>query len=154
MMGFSSVSFMGWLLCLRGEDSFVPLLFLFVTYFFVSGSLFFFFYHSHLVGLSHLRKISSFPIFVFFLILGFFSLMGIPPFGGFSLKLLPFFSLFNTGNVFLLLLVFVPGTLFSLFFYLRLLFNLCFLIPPIRVNTFFYFRSEVNSSLLFSYFLG
>ena len=154
MMGFSSVSFMGWLFCLRGEASFYPLLYLFITYFFVSGSLFFFFYYTHLIGLSHLNKVVFFPVFVGFLTIGFFSLIGIPPFGGFSLKLFPFFSLFKSKNIFLLLLVFVPGTLFSLFFYLRLLFNLCFLIPPVRIKTFFFFRTKAADNFLFSYLLG
>lgn len=124
----------------------LPFSLLFI-YFILSSPLFIFFYHCHLVRLSSLRKISGFPVFVFFFVGRLFSLMGIPPFGGFILKVVPMFIMISSGYS-LLLLAYIPGALFSLFFYLRLLFNLCFLVPPTRVKTLIGYRQSGYKKIL------
>lgn len=86
-----------------------------------------------------MSKIRGFPVFIIFFVGALFSLMGLPPFGGFLLKLFPFIIIVSSGKT-IFLLFFISGALFSLFFYLRLLFNLCFLVPPVSVKVFLRFR--------------
>ena len=63
----------------------------------------------------------------------FFSLVGMPPFGGFFAKVLIFMSAFNAGSVHWIMWVFVGigglNTAFSLYYYLRVL-KTIFIDPP------------------------
>jgi len=140
IMGFSSISFMGWVFC--GVRFGVHVVFLlFILYVFVSTGLFLVFKSCRFFSLSMVGKFSGFPVFIGLLVCGILSLSGLPPFGGFLVKVVPIgLVIFRDSLVYLSLLI--PGALLSLFFYLRLLFNVGFLIPPVSLGRLSIFRFD------------
>nr|BDH75801.1 NADH dehydrogenase subuinit 2 [Euapta godeffroyi] len=132
ILGFSSVSYMGWIFC-GLPQSLGTLIFLFSSYFLISGALFLVFNCCRFYSLFNLLKFISFPLFVGAIICGLLSLGGIPPFGGFLIKFIPI-GLLSLGGNFVFVLPLIFGALISLFFYLRVLFNVGFLIPPMSIG--------------------
>lgn len=71
--------------------------------------------------LTNLKALSvNHPVLSFVLSLTLFSLSGLPPLAGFFVKFEIFYSLLNTGNYYLVLLLFLL-TVFSFFYYLRII---------------------------------
>ena len=151
ILGFSSISFMGWIFCSIVCGAFVVFS-LFIVYFFVSGSLFLVLNFTRLFRLSMIGKIKGKPIFICLLICRIISLGGLPPFSGFILKIIPIWVVIMKNRIFFLLLL-IPGALLSLFFYLRLLFNIGFLLPPVRLGRVNLSRFHKLSKIS-SYFIG
>uniref|UniRef100_A0AAU7E4D0 NADH-ubiquinone oxidoreductase chain 2 n=1 Tax=Protankyra bidentata TaxID=2904677 RepID=A0AAU7E4D0_9ECHN len=151
ILGFSSISFMGWIFCsvVCGP---IVVFSLFIIYFFVSGALFLVFNFTRLFSLSMISKVSGNPVFMGLLVCGIISLGGLPPFSGFILKLIPIWVVIKNGNI-LFLFFLIPGALLSLFFYLRLLFNVGFLLPPVSLGSVNSFRFN-NLNVVSSYFIG
>ena len=139
-MGFSSVSFMGWIFCGVRFGVFVTFT-LFFIYFFVSGGLFLVFKSCRFYRLAMLSKFKGFPVFIGVVVRGVLSLRGLPPFRGFLLKVIPIGLVVLSSKLFYLCML-IPGALLSLFFYLRLLFKIGFLIPPIRLRGLRSFRFD------------
>ena len=69
--------------------------------------------------------VSQTPVLCVCMLMCIFSLIGIPPFGGFFAKMIVFYSLFEAGNIHWLMWVVLSvgglNTVFSLFYYLRVL---------------------------------
>ena len=71
--------------------------------------------------LTNLKALSvNHPILSFIFSITLFSLSGLPPLAGFFVKFEIFYSLLNTGNYYLVLLLFLL-TVFSFFYYLRII---------------------------------
>jgi len=71
--------------------------------------------------LTNLKALSiNHPVLSFIFSVTLFSLSGIPPLAGFFVKFEIFYSILNTGNYYLVLLLFIL-TVFSFFYYLRII---------------------------------
>nr|QVD42807.1 NADH dehydrogenase subunit 2 [Chiridota sp. SS-2021] len=156
ILSFSSIGFMGWLIVSLYYSPSLCLI-LFMLYIPVSGVLFFLFYYLNLLSLAGIYKVGYFSWFVFFVICGTISLGGLPPFGGFLIKFLPIYIISVNGG-YLTLGLLILGTLLSLFYYLRLTFNLGLLLFPVSVGFLVNYRSSnsipLSLSILSGWFLS
>ena len=127
--------------------------FLFLLYVPISGLLFLVFYYLNLGKLYRVFKIRYFPFFISCVICGILSLGGLPPFGGFLIKFVPICLIRKKGGFFMLFFL-VVGTLFSLFYYLRLMFNLGLLFFPVSTGFLIRHRTNKRPSMILVFLIG
>nr|YP_025935.1 NADH dehydrogenase subunit 2 [Cucumaria miniata]AAR02396.1 NADH dehydrogenase subunit 2 [Cucumaria miniata] len=145
ILAYSSISHLGWVsatLFFSPEASLI----LFSFYIINNTSIFLLCHNNNLLSLANLNKTNLIlPITLLFSIF-LLSLGGLPPLGGFLNKLIPFIIFLNNINwIFIPSLIF--GSLTSLYFYLRIVFNTSLtLFPNNSLN--FLFNNNNNSNYL------
>nr|YP_010952748.1 NADH dehydrogenase subunit 2 [Domecia hispida]WMQ53168.1 NADH dehydrogenase subunit 2 [Domecia hispida] len=150
IMAFSSINHLSWMLvAISINDSLWFMYFLF--YSFISFSIIFFLHCFNIYSFLHLQSLKIYSSFFFMTIpLSLLSLGGLPPFTGFIPKWLMIQIMFNNElffSIFFLLL----SSLFTLYFYLRIMFSFTImLMPTITFNkkTFFSIKHLLVLSVL------
>nr|YP_010233773.1 NADH dehydrogenase subunit 2 [Thelenota ananas]QTA29873.1 NADH dehydrogenase subunit 2 [Thelenota ananas] len=121
ILAYSSISHLGWICC---TAFFLPeaSIILFLFYIINNATIILICSNNSLFSLSTLNKTNLTPSIAVLFSIGLLSLGGLPPLGGFINKLIPLF-IFVLNNSNLIIPFFLAGSLLSLFFYLRVVFN-------------------------------
>nr|AJF41586.1 NADH dehydrogenase subunit 2 [Apostichopus japonicus] len=144
ILAYSSIGHLGWITCVA---FFIPevsyLLFLF--YILNNTAILLICHNGSLYYLSSLSKSNVIPITAILFSIALLSLGGLPPLGGFINKVIPLIVFSLNGNNFIIPF-FLIGSLISLFFYIRIVFNTSLTLFPQHSLNIVSFRTG-NSSL-------
>nr|QEZ90462.1 NADH dehydrogenase subunit 2 [Archaster typicus] len=145
ILAFSSVAHIGWICSTIGYSVSGGSIML-VVYIIINSGIFLLASEFDLKSLSHLSRLSYFSFGgSACMVVGILSLGGLPPLFGFLIKLVSLKCLIESRS-FLLAGVLVSGSLFSLFFYLRVAFNSVLVLFPQHSFVLFSWRSVAASS--------
>nr|YP_010191969.1 NADH dehydrogenase subunit 2 [Thyonella gemmata]QZM06638.1 NADH dehydrogenase subunit 2 [Thyonella gemmata] len=128
ILAYSSISHLGWIsatLFFSPEASLI----IFLFYILNNTAIFLLCHNNNLLSLSNLNKSNIIPSTITLFSIFLLSLGGLPPLGGFINKLIPFTIFLNNIN-WIPLPLFIFGSLTSLYFYLRIIFNTSLILFP------------------------
>nr|QOP62907.1 NADH dehydrogenase subunit 2 [Synallactes sp. Y30071] len=134
ILAYSSISHLGWITC---TAFFIPeiSLLIFIFYILNNTTIFLICHNNGLFSLSSMSKSNINPTIMVLFSLSLLSLGGLPPLGGFLNKIIPL-SVFTLNQNTLIIPFFLFGSLLSLYFYLRIVFNTSLtLFPQNSLNT-------------------
>nr|QUL61396.1 NADH dehydrogenase subunit 2 [Actinopyga echinites] len=121
ILAYSSISHIGWIISTLFFSVNIAML-VFAFYIINNVLVFSLCSINNLTHLSSLSKISVTPTGLLLFSISLLSLGGLPPLGGFINKIIPL-HIFSINNSLLIIPVFIAGSLTSLYFYLRIIFN-------------------------------
>nr|QXQ00033.1 NADH dehydrogenase subunit 2 [Phyrella fragilis] len=150
ILAYSSISHLGWI---TATLFFLPeaSLLLFIFYIINNIMIFLLCENNNLYFLSNLSKINISPISTILFCITILSLGGLPPLGGFLNKLIPLLIFSNNNNI-NISIIFIAGSLISLYFYLRLVFNTSLILfPQHSINI---INSSINNNNTFTSILS
>nr|UIS24498.1 NADH dehydrogenase subunit 2 [Aedeomyia squamipennis] len=122
LMAFSSINHLGWMLMAMMSNELLWFMY-FIMYMMISASIIIMFYNFKLYHFNQIFNLSSKSMLNFFLFLNLLSMGGLPPFLGFMPKWLVIQSLTQMNQI-MILFIAMFLTLITLFFYLRLSYNI------------------------------
>nr|QXQ00020.1 NADH dehydrogenase subunit 2 [Neocucumis proteus] len=148
ILAYSSISHLGWI---SATLFFLPeaSLILFLFYIINNTVIFLLCSNSNLFFLSNLNKINIIPTSALLFSINLLSLGGLPPLGGFNNKIIPLLIFLNNSNN-ILCLIFISGSLISLYFYLRIVFNSSLTLFPQHSINIISPNSNNNNNLIIS----
>nr|YP_010161652.1 NADH dehydrogenase subunit 2 [Phyllophorella liuwutiensis]QRI59061.1 NADH dehydrogenase subunit 2 [Phyllophorella liuwutiensis] len=148
ILAYSSISHLGWI---SATLFFLPeaSLALFIFYLINNLMIFLLCDNNKLFFLSNLNKINIFPMNTILLSIALLSLGGLPPLGGFLNKLIPLLIFSNNSNI-SIIIIFIIGSLISLYFYLRLVFNTSLTLFPQHSINIIYPNINNNNNIIIS----
>nr|YP_009973271.1 NADH dehydrogenase subunit 2 [Pseudocolochirus violaceus]QNH92614.1 NADH dehydrogenase subunit 2 [Pseudocolochirus violaceus] len=121
ILAYSSISHLGWISATLFFSQEIALL-IFLFYILNNTAIFLICHNNNLYSLSNLNKTNTTPSTTILFSTLILSIGGLPPLGGFLNKLIPLNIFLNNINI-IFILVFIFGSLTSLYFYLRIVFN-------------------------------
>nr|YP_009115775.1 NADH dehydrogenase subunit 2 [Temnopleurus hardwickii]AJC10783.1 NADH dehydrogenase subunit 2 [Temnopleurus hardwickii] len=144
ILAFSSIANMGWIV-ITSVYSIQAAIIMLIIYLLINAAIFLLLNLLTVFSLGHLNNISQLsPISIILITLLILSLGGLPPLTGFMLKFTSLCFLVN-NNFILLSSLMIIGSLLSLFFYLRVSFNVSLVIFPQHIMSLTAWRNNTNT---------
>nr|QWE50466.1 NADH dehydrogenase subunit 2 [Actinopyga lecanora] len=143
ILAYSSISHIGWITSTLFFSVNIAIL-IFIFYIINNTLVFSLCSINNLTHLSSLNKINITPTSLLLFSTSLLSLGGLPPLGGFINKIIPL-HIFSINESLFLIPIFITGSLISLYFYLRIIFNTSLTLFPQNSLSILSSRSENKS---------
>nr|YP_009369654.1 NADH dehydrogenase subunit 2 [Mespilia globulus]AID60573.1 NADH dehydrogenase subunit 2 [Mespilia globulus] len=143
ILAFSSIANMGWIIT-TAAYSIQAAAIMMIIYLFINTAIFLLLNLLTIFSLGHLNNVAQLsPISILLITLLILSLGGLPPLTGFMLKFTSLYFLIS-NNFILLSSLMIAGSLLSLFFYLRISFNVSLILFPQHIMSITTWRNNTN----------
>nr|YP_009971642.1 NADH dehydrogenase subunit 2 [Colochirus quadrangularis]QNG57237.1 NADH dehydrogenase subunit 2 [Colochirus quadrangularis] len=145
ILAYSSIGQLGWITATSFYSPETALALL-TFYLLINTSIFLICHNSNIPYISNLNKTNIIPTSSILIPLTLFSIGGLPPFGGFINKLIPFNILIINNNLIIIPLL-ILGSLLSLFYYIRIIINTNLIIFPNNSINIILLNTELSNTL-------